>query len=124
MKLNFLKTFFLSALLVTAISCKDNTKEATTTDAQEAAEKTAVAIDYNVDVETSQIDWKGSKPLGSHNGTIALASGTFSVNDGTIEAGKFSIDMNSITDLDLEGTLESSLDDLFGNDDLTDDLFG
>ena len=28
------------------------------------------------------------------------------------------------TDLDLEGTLESSLDDLFGNDDLTDDLFG
>lgn len=101
----------ITALFVTAVSCKENnTKEEKSTEVEEVAETNAVSLDYNVDLEASTITWKGSKPLGTHNGTIALASGTLSVRAGEIEAGKFSIDMNSITDLDLEGDSKTRLE--------------
>ena len=110
MKLTFVKAIALSAVLITAVSCKDKAAESSTTDAKEVANTPDVAVDYNVDTEASVIMWKGSKPLGSHNGTIAVASGTFAVVGKDIEAGKFSIDMNSITDLDLEGESKESLE--------------
>ena len=110
MNSNILKTFALSAILIGAVSCKDRSAEAATSEAKDVPEAPATAVDYNVDVEASSITWKGSKPLGTHNGTIDLASGTFSVMGDDIEAGKFSIDMNSITDLDLEGEMKTTLE--------------
>ncbi len=54
--------------------------------------------------------WEGSKPTGTHHGTIQLESGTIHLNEGKVEAGNFVIDMNSITDEDLEGDQKANLE--------------
>lgn len=91
-------------------SCKENKNEATTTEEKEVAEVEATAVDYNVNTEKSTIMWKGEKPTGSHNGTIAISKGSIAVNDGDVQAGKIIIDMNSIVNLDLEGKGKESLE--------------
>ncbi len=52
--------------------------------------------------DSSTINWKGFKPTGEHNGTIAIDKGNFTHNDGEITGGEFTIAMNSIVNLDLE----------------------
>ena len=56
---------------------------------------------YKVNIESSKINWKGFKPTGSHYGTINLADGNFIVNNDKIVGGEFTINMNSIIDLDM-----------------------
>lgn len=92
-----------------AFACKNTEKEVETS-MEEAAEATEMAVTYNVDTTASQITWEGAKPTGSHHGTINLASGTVSVNNGIVEAGNFVIDMNSINDEDLEGEQKANLE--------------
>ena len=58
-------------------------------------------INYKVDTATSKINWKGFKPTGSHYGTIKLADGNFIVKNEMIAGGQFTINMNSIVDLDM-----------------------
>ncbi len=89
-------------------SCKNNNEG--NMEAGEVAEATAGAISYEVDTQTSEILWTGKKPLGSHNGTLKLASGEFFTNNNKIESGKFVIDMNSIEDKDLEGEDKANLE--------------
>lgn len=103
--------FAVLALTAAAFtSCKEKGNEAETAEAQEVAEASAVAAPYSVDIAASQITWKGSKPTGTHNGTIKLESGSFSIEDGQIAAGSLKIDMNSITDLDLDGGMKENLE--------------
>lgn len=49
----------------------------------------------------SHIDWIGRKVTGAHNGTIAVKEGEFTVTDGIVTAGQVTIDMSSITILDV-----------------------
>ena len=56
---------------------------------------------YKVNTETSKIQWKGFKPSGSHYGTINLDNGNFIVKNDKIIGGEFTINMNSIVDLDM-----------------------
>jgi polyisoprenoid-binding protein YceI len=56
---------------------------------------------YKANIESSKINWKGFKPTGSHYGTINLADGNFIVNNDKIVGGEFTINMNSIIDLDM-----------------------
>lgn len=63
----------------------------------------SVAVN-NVDVEASVLTWKGSKPTGSHNGTVALQSGDLVVENGTLTQGVFVVDMNTITNTDMAGS--------------------
>ncbi|MCW3789178.1 YceI family protein [Plebeiibacterium sediminum] len=69
----------------------------------------------------SVVKWTGNKIGGSHNGEIKVKNGYLEFNNDQITSGKVVIDMNSITDLDLEdegynqklvGHLKS--DDFFG----------
>lgn len=93
----------LCASLALTVSCKkDNTENAETTEAVEAKEATAEAVKYNVNTEESVIDWTGSKPTGKHTGTIKVSEGEFAVKNDSVESGKFTLDMNSITVTDLE----------------------
>ncbi len=110
MKKHILNIALVAFIASGAVACKEKEEKTETTETTEVAENTGVTADFNVNVDESTIEWKGSKPLGSHNGTINLASGTFSVKDGSPEAGKVSIDMNSIADLDLEGEMKESLE--------------
>ena len=51
----------------------------------------------------AELNWAGSKVAGGgHNGTIPVTSGSFTVTDGALSAGEFTIDMTGIKDLDLE----------------------
>jgi|SRR5690606_21894905 len=110
MKSTFLKISLMAFIAMGAFACKNNTEKEADVSLEEAAEATEMAVAYNVDTEASQIMWEGEKPTGKHNGTIKLASGTVSANNGTVEAGNFVIDMNSITDEDLEGEQKANLE--------------
>jgi polyisoprenoid-binding protein YceI len=59
------------------------------------------AIVYKVDAQKSVIEWTGKKVLGSHNGTIKIASGSVTTDGKVPTAGSFIIDMTTIKDVDL-----------------------
>lgn len=65
----------------------------------------------NVDTEASVLYWKGTKPTGSHNGTVKLKEGSISIKRGKIKSGEFVVDMSTIKDADgstrLDGHLKS-----------------
>ncbi len=109
MKTKTMKISMLAFVLIGTIACK-NTEKETNVEIEPAAEASEMAHEYKVDTANSEIRWEGSKPTGKHHGTIDLSSGSFSVNRGTVEAGKFVIDMNTITDEDLEGEQKANLE--------------
>ena len=103
-----MKNFYFVLLIVGTLSftvtgCKDKAKEATTTEAEAPAsiEKPGNSETYLADSETSVIEWKGSKPTGSHNGTIAIESGSLEISGDKIVGGSFKIDMTSIVVKDI-----------------------
>ena len=109
MKSTFLKITLMAFITVGSFSCKNNEKEAEMP-TEEAAEATEMATEYTVDTAASTIMWEGSKPTGKHHGSIKLSSGTVHLNSGNVEAGEFVIDMNSISDEDLEGEEKANLE--------------
>ncbi|WP_179333138.1 YceI family protein [Winogradskyella costae] len=107
MKLNFLK-FFALVTIITFSSCGDKAKEADTTKAKDAAVAATSSISYVVDIDKSMIEWKGFKPTGTHNGTIALSGGKLNISDGAVKYGKFAIDMASIVVSDIPAEEEGN----------------
>jgi polyisoprenoid-binding protein YceI len=93
-------TFFLSAITAMFVlaSCGSNSS---TEASGEAAEAGATAVNYTIDPASSKVEWVAKKVTGQHNGTVALKSGELKAEAGTITAGKFTLDMNSILVLDL-----------------------
>ncbi len=77
-------------------------------------------VNYNVDLTSSNIVWKGYKVTGEHTGTVKLKNGNLQFTDGSLSGGSFEVDMNSITCADLEGEWAGKLvghlksDDFFG----------
>ena len=59
------------------------------------------AADFVVDKTASQVKWEAKKVTGKHNGTIAIANGSLSVDKSGINGGTLVIDMKTIVDLDL-----------------------
>jgi polyisoprenoid-binding protein YceI len=80
-----------------------------------------VADNYNVDVNSSSIVWKGYKVTGQHTGTVKVKNGNLTWDAGKLTGGTFEIDMNSITCTDLDGEYAGKLvghlksDDFFGS---------
>ena len=56
---------------------------------------------FEVAASLSNIDWKGRKVTGAHNGTIAIKAGELSLDEGKLAAGKFVVDTTTITVLDI-----------------------
>lgn len=82
---------------------------------------TLSAQSFTVDTKKSTLKWTGKKVAGEHYGYISLKSGSFEIKNNKIVKGTFEIDMNSITNTDIEseeykaklvGHLKS--DDFFG----------
>ena len=98
------KIILLIAITATVFaSCNGEKKEKTAI--KEAVKVTVNAENLNnVDVAASVLNWEGSKPTGSHNGTVALKSGGLLVEAGTLTQGVFVVDMNSITNTDMAGS--------------------
>lgn len=100
------KIIALSLATLFFVSCKN--EEKTTTEKPTISES-SVDGTFKVD-STSTVNWVGKKVAGQHNGTIALKDGQFVVENGKITQGKFILDMNSISVLDLEGDEKLSLE--------------
>lgn len=81
---------------------------------------TSSAQTYTAIPSKSVLKWNGKKVTGEHSGKINLKEGSFSVANNKVSAGKFVIDMASITNDDLEGEWNQKLvghlksDDFFG----------
>ena len=61
----------------------------------------------NADLEASSIEWLGTKPTGTHFGTLAIKEGTIYVKDGKMVGGNFTMDMNGISVNDIKAVAMS-----------------
>jgi polyisoprenoid-binding protein YceI len=126
MKKTSLNIAFVALVALGITSCKDGAKESKTSEVKETLTATLAATPYTIQTEKATISWLGSKPVGTHTGTINVQDGAFYLQGTTIESGKFVIDMSSITvtDLDensgkesleshLKGTVEGKEGDFF-----------
>ncbi len=70
---------------------------------------TSLHIDsYNIDIKKSNVKWIGSKITGSsHEGNISFLDGKIKMDHGKLIAADFIIDMNSITNTDIESASSS-----------------
>ena len=82
------------------ISCKGEKKEKI--EVKDEVKVETKAIVNNVDIASSVLTWKGSKPTGSHNGTVALKEGSLEVKEGSLVGGTFVVDMGTIKNLDIK----------------------
>lgn len=60
------------------------------------------ATDYRIDVKESQVKWTGKKVTGQHYGTINVKQGSLTADGNIISASNVEIDMNTISNKDLE----------------------
>jgi len=104
------KLIYVAAVGVLFAACGGESKK-TAEETKEVKEASVEAVTYTVNTEESSVKWHGEKVLkGQHNGTVQLSSGSFSFNGEELEAGNFTIDMNTIVDEDLKNdTLRSDL---------------
>lgn len=100
-----MKKTILSFVVIISLltACKESRKEKV---AINKAQKVAVTVAelMNVDTSASVLNWKGTKPGGAHNGTVALKSGNLSLENGVLKAGEFVVDMETITNVDMKGS--------------------
>ncbi|WP_299058554.1 YceI family protein [uncultured Polaribacter sp.] len=96
-----MKKIILSLVVVATIltACKENKKDKV--EVKEAIKVEKVTALNNVDVANSVISWLGSKPTGTHNGSIMLKEGSLVLDNGTLKGGNFIIDMATIKVLDI-----------------------
>ena len=97
-----MKKLSLLLIALAIISCKETKKE-TTEEKVETKTETVTLTDgnYAVKVANSNLNWKGSKPTGSHNGTVAVKEGNFIINNNKVVGGNVVFDMATITNLDM-----------------------
>lgn len=101
---------FSAAMVLSFGACKkDKGESAKTNEAQEVSAVSGSAT-FQVNSGVSKIMWEGYKPTGTHNGTINISQGNIDVKDGKVVGGKFTIDMNSINVLDLQGEQKGYLE--------------
>lgn len=101
---NITLNLVLLFILVLAISCaqQPESDKAEVKEAQKVKTPQANSAIYKVNTDESKVTWIGSKPTGSHNGTIDIKTGVLSVKSGKITGGKFLIDMKTLKALDMD----------------------
>ncbi len=100
------RNFLALGALIFTVAC-NNAPEANVQaeDAKEVdATKSAEAVKYAVLTDADEINWRGYKTYSGdeHVGTIQVTDGNFEVKEGEIVGGSFTIDMNSISNSDVE----------------------
>lgn len=64
---------------------------------------TLIASDLKFDPDQSKLEWEGKKVSGAHQGTVALKSGSLSLDKGALKGGEVVVDLNRLTITDLQG---------------------
>ncbi len=78
---------------------------------------TSFAGGYKVQKQESSVKWNGKKVSGEHYGAISIREGELVVENGKVIGGTFVVDMNSITNDDLDGEWRQKLIDHLKSDD-------
>ncbi|MBC7935948.1 MAG: YceI family protein [Rhizobacter sp.] len=86
------------AAILAACNNSGDADKATTTDTQTVTAKEGTP--YTID-STTLVTWTGSKPTGKHDGTFKVSEGALLVNNNALSGGSFTIDINSLNNLDL-----------------------
>jgi polyisoprenoid-binding protein YceI len=90
---------FVSAAMFAACGNSKKTSE----EAQDVAEASTEAVTLNVNTEASSVHWTGAKVIeGKHTGTVKISEGALSFEGDVLTAGNFTIDMNSISNTDIQ----------------------
>lgn len=71
----------------------------------------------DIKLDKSKVVWKGYKVTGSHEGTIAIKSGSLTFDNSKLIGGEFVIDMTTINSTDLQGGGKDKLDGHLKSDD-------
>ena len=97
-KTTLLASLFSASLLLAACG-GESVKSDETTEAAVTNEGSATT--YKVNPENSTVNWKG-EVLGvySHTGTLKISEGSFSVKEGKVSEGNFTVDMTSMSATD------------------------
>jgi polyisoprenoid-binding protein YceI len=99
------------AALISFYACKNKSTETTNETNTTSTKLDGSGEIYLVDTIQSVIEWEGATPGGyKHNGTIKLSNGQFTVKDNQLTSGKFTIDINSIANLDQAGKDKTNLE--------------
>ncbi len=106
------KIWIISLGLAVAIyGCGKKSQEVTTESGAAANTLDGSGEVYLVDTLVSVIEWTGGTPTNyKHNGNMRLKEGRFTVNENLLTSGKFTIDINSINNLDQTGKDKSNLE--------------
>ena len=93
-----MKKVFLSIVAVATIltACKSEPNKKATETKKEVSVAEKVAAVNNVDTTSSVLNWKGTKPTGSHNGIVSLKNGALVLEQGKLVGGEFIVDMSTI----------------------------
>jgi len=90
-------------------SCKEKTQADTTT-TTESQNNTTGKMVFQIDPQQSTVKWIGAKPAGTHNGTVPISSGSFTVEGGNVTSGTIVMDMKNLKVLDPSGDMGASLE--------------
>ena len=102
MKNQLVKIATVLFLGLAVVACKKAKNETEATAAEEVQQLAQAAERYVADVEGSTISWKGFKPTEFHKGAIKVSEGFVAFENGALAGGNFVIDMNTITNADIE----------------------
>lgn len=74
-------------------------------------------MEKKINIQASNVHWKGRKVLGGHEGTIKLKDGKFQLENNEIVGGHFEMDMQTINVTDLTGEDKEGLEGHLNSDD-------
>ncbi|WP_438973566.1 YceI family protein [Polaribacter sp.] len=105
-----MKKVFLSIVAVATIltACKSEPNKKATETKKEVSVAEKVAAVNNVDTTSSVLNWKGTKPTGSHNGIVSLKNGALVLEQGKLVGGEFIVDMSTIKVSDIPADNEAN----------------
>ncbi len=120
MKMKYLLLGLVSSAIMASCGGEkpaEDTADAATT--EETTETTASeeAKTYNVNAESSKVEWKGSAMAGAyaHTGTLNLKSGSLMLSGESITGGSFEVDLTSMAATDENYTEEKKPEMLIGH---------
>lgn len=90
------------AFLFTACAEAPKSDQAEVGDRLDLPDTSLEAMVLKVDTDNSYVSWIGTKPTGSHNGTIKISHGKMSMENDILVGGDFTIDMKTLKVLDMD----------------------
>jgi polyisoprenoid-binding protein YceI len=96
------KNIFIIGIVITLISCNSKPSGEKTSAGDAQAVSQAAGVEYVLNTDSAYINWTGSKPGKDHFGVVSVTEGKVNVSEDKIVSGSFTIDLNTITDKDLE----------------------